>query len=89
MSATEREGTQPARSYRWRDGDGTPLHLLCRVEQIAIDPPKGAMAFRLHQQGQVVGWDASWLHACFDDRRALVLLHAHLVGALDPPWGSR
>jgi hypothetical protein len=58
--------------------------MLCRVEQIAVDPEGGAMSFRLHQQGQVVGWDASWVHVCFAHHQVPVLLRAHLLRVLDP-----
>jgi hypothetical protein len=44
----------------------------------------GAMPSRLHQQGQVIGWDTTWLHVCMDHDRALVILRAHLVRVLAP-----
>jgi hypothetical protein len=47
------------------------------------------MSFRLHQQGQVVGWDTTWLHVCFDHHQVPVLLRSHLVRVLDSPGGSR
>jgi hypothetical protein len=43
----------------------------------------GAMPSRLHQQAQIIGWDTTWLHVCFDHDRALVVLRAHLVRVLD------
>ncbi|MBV9143054.1 MAG: hypothetical protein JO115_19435 [Pseudonocardiales bacterium] len=85
MSATEMpEVATPARPYRFTDVDGTAVYVLCRVEQIAVDPESGAMSFRLHQQGQVVGWDTTWLHVCFAHHQVPVLLQAHLVRVLDP-----
>jgi hypothetical protein len=54
------------------------------VEQIAVDPEGGAMSVRLHQQGQVVGWDTTWVHVCFAHHQVPVLLRAHLVRVLDP-----
>jgi hypothetical protein len=45
------------------------------------------MSFRLHQQGQVVGWDTTWLHVCFDHHQVPVLLRSHLVRVLDSPGG--
>ncbi|MBV9140506.1 MAG: hypothetical protein JO115_06270 [Pseudonocardiales bacterium] len=74
---------------QWRDVEGTALPLLCRVEQIAVDPAGGAMSFRLHQQGQLVGWDTMWLHVCFDHHQVPILLRPHLVRVLDSSWGSR
>lgn len=85
MSATEMpEVTTPARPYRFTDVDGTPLHLTCRVEQVAVDPEGGAMSFRLHQQGQVVGWDTTWVHVCFPHHQVPILLRADLLRVLDP-----
>ncbi|MBV9144174.1 MAG: hypothetical protein JO115_25180 [Pseudonocardiales bacterium] len=83
-----REVRMPAHPYRWSDVEGTPVHLLCRVEQIAVDPQNGALPARLHQQGQVIGWDTTWLHVCMDHDRALVILRAYLVRVLDWPRGS-
>ncbi|MBV9141230.1 MAG: hypothetical protein JO115_09980 [Pseudonocardiales bacterium] len=76
-----------ARPLRFADTAGTPLPLLCRVAQIALDPLGGAVAARLPQQGQVVGWDTTWLPVCVDQDRALVVLRPHLVCALDPFGG--
>jgi len=67
----------------WTDAQGTPLPLGCRVEQIAVDQAQGAMRWRLHQQGLVIGWDTTWLHVCFERDRMLVVLRAHLVRVLD------
>jgi hypothetical protein len=61
---------------------GLPFLMLCRVEQIAVDPEGGAMSFRLHQQGQVVGWDTTWVHVCFAHHQVPVLLRADLVRVL-------
>jgi hypothetical protein len=84
MGEVKTSGSPP----QWTDVDGTALLLWCRVEQIAVDPPGGAMSFRLHQQGQVVGWDTTWLHVCFAHHQVPVLLRAHLVRVLYPE-GSR
>ncbi|MBV9139312.1 MAG: hypothetical protein JO115_00030 [Pseudonocardiales bacterium] len=85
MSVTE--ANKRGRPWRFRDVEGTPLVLRCWVEQIGIDPQNGALPARLHQRGQVVGWDTTWLHVCMDHDRALVVLRAELVRALDAPWG--
>lgn len=76
---------------QWRDVEGTALSVLSRVEQIAVDPEGGAMSFRLHQQGQVVGWDTTWLQVCFVHHQVPVILRAHLVRVLhsDESRGSR
>jgi hypothetical protein len=84
-----REVRMSASPYRWSDVEGTPLPLLCRVEQIAVDPQNGALPARLHQQDHVIGWDTTWLYVCMDHDRALVILRAHLVRVLDWPRGSR
>lgn len=64
--------TMPAPSprpafHQWRDVEGIPIPLLCRVAQIAVRPEHGAMPSRLHQHGQVIGRDTTWLHVCFDN----------------------
>lgn len=73
--------------YGWADGRGTPLFLGHRVQQIAVDLQSGARPDRLHQHGQVLGWDTSWLHVRMDPDRALVVFPAQLIRALDGPWG--
>jgi len=75
-------------SPRWRDVEGTPLPLLCRIEQIAVRPQQGAMPSRLRQHGQVLGWDTHRLHVCFKDERWLVLLQPHLVRVLTQAPGG-
>ena len=49
--------TSPPRpaSDSWRDAEGIPIPLHGRVEQITVDTDHGALASRLHQQGQVIG----------------------------------
>jgi hypothetical protein len=75
-------------SYHWSDVEGTPIPLRCRVEQIAVSPQHGGMPARLHRQGQVIGWDTTWLHVCFDPDQRLVILRAHLVRVLDQATGG-
>ncbi|MBV9162222.1 MAG: hypothetical protein JO281_11850 [Pseudonocardiales bacterium] len=41
----------------------------------------------LHQGGQVIGWDLTWLPLCMDHQQTFVALRAHLVRALNP-WGG-
>jgi hypothetical protein len=74
--------------HRWTDGQGTAVGLMSRVEQIAVDPQGGAMPSRLHQQGQLIGWDTTRLPVCFDHDRALLVRRAHLIRVLDPSQGS-
>jgi hypothetical protein len=68
---------------QWRDAEGTPILLRCRIEQIAVSQQHGAMPSRLHQHGQVIARDTHWLHVRFDDDQHLVLLQPHLVRVLD------
>jgi hypothetical protein len=75
-------------THRWCDVDGTPIPLLCRIEQIAVSQQHGAMPSRLHQHGQVIGRDTHWLHVCFDEDHRLVLLQPHLVRVLDHTPGT-
>jgi hypothetical protein len=74
-------------SQQWRDVEGTPIPVLCWVEQIAVRQQHGAMSSRGHQHGQVIGRDTHWLHVRFEDHR-LVLLRAHLVRVLDQALGG-
>ena len=46
-------------------------------------PPDG----ELSKPWPLGGNDTTWLPVCRDHDRALVLLRAHLVRALDSPWG--
>ena len=46
------------------------------------------MPARLHRQGQVIGWDTTWLPVCFDEDQRLVILRAHLVRLLDQAPGG-
>lgn len=80
----DRELTGPV---RFTDAPGSPLALLCRVQQIALDPQGGAVAARWHRHGQLLGRDTTGLPVCVDRDRVLVLLRPHLVCALDPPGG--
>jgi hypothetical protein len=57
-------GNRPAPSprpafHQWRDVEGTPIPLLCRVAQIAVRPEHEVMPSRLHQHGQVIGRDTT------------------------------
>jgi hypothetical protein len=72
----------------WRDVEGTPIPLGCRIEQIAVSQQHGAMPSRLHQHGQVIARDTHWLHVRFDDDQHLVLLQLHLVRVLDQAPGG-
>lgn len=78
--------TPAAAPYRFTDVEGNALPLLCPVEQIQIDPQRGATASRARHQGHVVGWDTTWLPVRFDDDGAVIVLRARLVRALDPWW---
>jgi hypothetical protein len=73
----------PRKTYnRWRDVDGTPIPLLCRIEQIAVSKEHGALPSRLHQQGQVIGRGTNRLQVRFDDNQ-VISLRPHLVRVLE------
>jgi hypothetical protein len=81
-------GTTPAppprpTSHQWRDVEGTPIPVLCRVEQIAVRPEHGAMPSRGHQHGPVIGRDTHWLPVRFAKDHQLVIPRPHLVRVLD------
>jgi hypothetical protein len=73
---------------QWRDVEGTPIPLGCRIEQITVSQQHGAMPSRLHQHGQVIARDTPWLHVRFDTDHRLVLLQPHLVRVLDQDPGG-
>ena len=81
--------TPPARpvSDPWRDAEGTPIPLPSRVEQVVVDTEHGALACRLHQQGQVIGRGTTLLYVLFDHDRQLIALRPHQVRVLDTPEG--
>jgi hypothetical protein len=83
--------TRPPRpAYnRWRDVNGTPIPLSCRVEQIAVSKEHGALPSRLHQQGQVIRRGHNRLYVCFDADNQLISLRPHLVRVLDDAPGGR
>ena len=73
----------PRTAYnRWRDVDGTPIPVPCRIEQIAVSKEHGALPSRLHQQGQVIGRGTSRLQVRFDDNQ-VISLRPHLVRVLE------
>lgn len=75
---------QPA-ADPWRDAEGTPIPLLSRVEQVVADTEHGALASRLHQQGQVVGRGTDLLYVRFDHDDQLIARRPHLVHVLETP----
>jgi hypothetical protein len=77
---------QPA-ADPWRDAEGNLIPLLSRVEQVVVDTEHGALASRLHQQGQVVGRGTNLLYVLFDHDSQLIALRPHLVRVLDTPDG--
>lgn len=82
--------TPPAGSASdpWRDAEGTPIALQSRVEQVVVDTEQGALASRLHQQGQVVGRGTTLVYVLFECDRQLIALRPHLVRVLDTPDGG-
>ncbi len=71
----------------WRDAEGTPIPLPSRVEQVVVDKEHGALACRLHQQGQVVGRGTTLVYVLFAHDRQLIALQPHLVRVLPRPGG--
>jgi hypothetical protein len=63
----------------------------CRVEQIGVAKEYGALASRLHKQGQVVDRRGARLVVLFDGEDTAVSIRPHLVRVLtadadaDPP----
>lgn len=71
----------------WRDSDGHPVPLQCRIEQVAVGKNHGALPSRLHRRGQVVGRSLTRLTVRFDDENGLVGIRPHLVRVLQQPEG--
>ena len=81
--------TPPARpaSDPWRDAEGTPIPLQSRVEQVVVDKEHGALASRLHYQGQVVGRGTTLVYMLFDHDSQLIALRSHLLRVLNTTDG--
>lgn len=62
------EGTAvPLSEIPLLDAEGTRIPLVeSRVEQIAVDEAHGALASRLHQQGEVIGRDRDLVYVRFE-----------------------
>lgn len=68
----------------WRDTDGNPTPLRCRVEQIAVAKEHGALRSRLHQRGEVVDRRGTRLVMLFDGEAKAISIRPHLVRVLTP-----
>jgi hypothetical protein len=81
--------TPPPRpaSDPWRDTEGTHIPLQSRVEQVVVDTEHGALASRLHQQGQVLGRGTNLVYVLFECDSQLIALRPHLLRLLDTPDG--
>jgi hypothetical protein len=81
--------TPPPRpaSDPWRDIEGTHIPLQSRVEQVVVDTEHGALASRLHQQGQVLGRGTNLVYVLFECDSQLIALRPHLLRLLDTPDG--
>lgn len=53
-----------------------------------MDKEHGALASRLHQQGQVTGRGTTLVYVLFDHENQLIALRPHLVRVLDTPDGG-
>lgn len=74
---------------RWRDVDGIHINDGRRVQQIDVDKQHGALPFRLHKRGIVVGRaqrTGNRLHVLFDGEPTPVGIRPHLVRVL--PLGA-
>jgi hypothetical protein len=73
----------------WRDTRDAPIPVHCRVEQIGVAKEYGALASRMHKQGQVVDRRGARLVVLFDGEDTPVSIRPHLVRVLtadaDPP----
>jgi hypothetical protein len=67
---------------RWCDVNGTHVSLFCRIEQVAESTEGTVRPSRLHEQGQVLGWDLDSLYVCFTDNQ-VISLRPPLVRVLD------
>jgi hypothetical protein len=68
----------------WRDVDGVPISVGCRVEQVAVAKEHGAHSARLHKHGVVIrrghrGRGHLRLYVCFEGEDAPVSIRPHLV----------
>ncbi len=76
-----------ARPYDpWRDVDGTPISVGCRVQQVTVHKEHGAAPSRLHWQGQVVDRGNSRVTVHFDNHNKdrLVSVRPHLLRVITP-----
>lgn len=71
----------------WRDAEGTHISFQSRVEQVTVDIEHGALACRLHQQGQVIGRGTNLVYVLFDRGNQMIALRPHLLRVLDTPDG--
>jgi hypothetical protein len=73
----------------WRDTRDAPIPVHCRVEQIGVAKEYGALASRMHKQGEVVDRRGARLRVLFDGEDTPVSIRPHLVRVLtadaDPP----
>jgi hypothetical protein len=52
-----------------------------------VDIEHGALACRLHQQGQVIGRGTNLVYVLFDRGNQMIALRPHLLRVLDTPDG--
>ncbi len=78
---TRRWSARP-RDDPWRDTHDAPIPVPCRVEQVGVAKEYGALASRLHKQGQVVDRRGARLVVLFDGEDTPVSIRPHLVRVL-------
>ncbi len=70
------------------DIDGTPIAFHRQVEQVAVDEEHQALFSRLHQRGEVLGWDTHLLYVRRESDGQTVALRPDLVRVLTTDGGS-
>lgn len=70
---------QRRRYDRLRDADGTHVAVGARVQQVEVHAGLGALRFRLHQRGEVIGRRTTRLVVRFDGQDQPVSIRPHLV----------
>ena len=72
---------------RWGDVEGSHIPLFSHVEQVTDSAPRGLLASRLHQQGQVVGRGVDSVYVRFADNQIVSLSPRQLRLLPDAPDG--
>jgi hypothetical protein len=73
----------------WRDGEGAPITVECRVQQIGIAREDGALKPRLHKQGEVTNLGGQEgrgfrLRVLLDEKTEPTTIRPHLLRVVNP-----